>query len=96
MMLPLIVSEKPVDPTGSMVAEVKTSFPMPSRVPVHLTTSPVPVLVKLNELRTGKSVSNPEPPKLSHPPEKRSTTINVGLAETGGIKNWELANSVNS
>ncbi len=49
MMLPLIVSEKPVDP---MVAEVKKSLPMPSRVPVNLKTSPVPSggFLKLNEL----------------------------------------------
>ena len=92
LMLPLNVSEKPGDPR---VAEVISSLP-PLKVPVHLTTSPVPSggFLKLNTLIIG-DVSNPEPPNVSFPPEKKSMTSTVGVATTGGRKNRLLSNSVN-
>lgn len=60
-----------MESTGSMVAEVSTSVP-PSMVPVNLITSPVPVLLKLNELIiNGDLPSNPEPPIWALPPREK-------------------------
>ena len=82
MILPLIVSEKPVDP---MVAEVRISLPMPSSSagePYNLASAIWGIFQAERVDYTGDGVSNPEPPKLSLPPEKRSTTNNVGLTKT--------------
>ncbi len=78
MMLPLIVSEKPVDPKVAEVMQIIADSP--SRVPVNRITSPVPLgVLKVERVDYWGISVEPRTPETQPSPDIRSTTMNVGL-----------------